>query len=284
MKTRFAHFGVVALLGTFVLALPALAAEVEADRSDVWDKVRTSLFQKRQISTQADHVLELDAPSRAEDAATVPISIKTRVPQTTQEYISKIYLIIDKNPSPIAAVFTFTPMSGRADLETRVRIEEYTHVRAIAEMNNGKLFAVNKFVKAAGGCSAPAGKDQQAALASMGKVKFRLDGEVIDGQPTLAQLMISHPNNSGLAMDQVSRLFTPAHFVRQLEVTYAGKPVMTAEMDFSISENPNFRFYFVPRGDGELKAEIVDSKDLVFENKILVKTAQSSRVNVGKAQ
>ena len=34
-----------------------------------------------------------------------------------------------------------------------------------------------------------------------------------------------------------------------------------AELDFSISENPTFRFNFVPRGEGRLKAEIEDTKD-----------------------
>ncbi len=58
--------------------------------------------------------------------------------------------------------------------------------------------------------------------------------------------MISHPNDSGLAMDQVTRAYANPHFVRQVSVRYAGKPVMDADVDFSISENPNFRFYFMP--------------------------------------
>jgi len=48
--------------------------------------------------------------------------------------------VIDKNPSPLGAVFTLTPDSGRADIETRIRIEDYTWVRAIAEMQDGKLY------------------------------------------------------------------------------------------------------------------------------------------------
>ena len=50
-----------------------------------------------------------------------------------------------------------------------------------------------------------------------------------------------------------------------MNITYAGQPVMSADVDFSISENPNFRFYFLPRGEGELKAEVLDSNDLRFE-------------------
>jgi len=73
-----------------------------------------------------------------------------------------------------------------------------------------------------------------------------------------------------LAMDQVSRLFTPPHFVRQVRITYGGQLVMSADVDFSISENPNLRFYFVPQAEGELKAEIIDSNDLRFYSAVSV--------------
>ena len=276
MKHASRYLSWLKLFCLIVFVLPAAAAENGNSKNAIWDKVRASLFENRPISSDADQVIQLELPTRAEDASTVPISIKTRSPQTATQYVKKVYLIIDKNPSPVAAIFHFTPESGRADLETRVRIEEYTDVRAIAEMSDGRLFMVQHYIKASGGCSAPAGTDQEAALASLGRIKFRVDGDIIPNQPALAQLMISHPNLSGLAKDQVTHLYTPSYFVRKVDVSYAGKPVMSAEVDFSISENPNFRFYFVPHGDGELKAEIVDSKDLTFESKILVKTAQVS--------
>lgn len=242
-----------------------------ANKEDPWPTIRLTMFADRAISEQAEAVIELEAPDRAEDAATVPIAIRTRGEQQKDRYISKVYLIIDRNPSPIGAIFTFTPDSGKADLETRVRIEEYTHVRAVAEMNDGKLFMASRFVKASGGCSAPAGKDLAEAMARLGKTRFRVDDAVTMNKPALAQLMISHPNVSGLAMDQVTRLYAPPHFVRKIDVSYAGKPILTAEVDFTISENPNFRFYFVPRGEGELKAQIVDTNDLKFESSISIK-------------
>ena len=253
------------------LSMQALASDPDPQASEIWQKVKKSLFESRPISTDADGIIQLQAPARAEDAATVPIAIKTRLTQSPERYIDKVYLVIDKNPSPIAAVFEFTPDSGRADVETRVRIEEYTHVRAIAVMNDGNLYMTTQYVKASGGCSAPAGKDQAAALANVGRMKLRVEDSISLGRPALAQLMISHPNNSGLAMDQVTHLYTPPYFVRKVTVTYAGRPVMSADVDFSISENPNFRFYFIPSGEGELKAEVVDSKDLTFDNQLVVK-------------
>ncbi len=85
-------------------------------------------------------------------------------------------------------------------------------------------------------------------------------------QPTLAQLLINHPNASPLVKDQVTHLFQPAYYVRTINISYAGKQIMTADVDFSISENPNFRFYFTPNGEGELRAEVVDTKDVKVES------------------
>lgn len=263
------------LLAAFLVLTPAYSATETGDR---WSGIRANLFGDRPITEDAGKVVKLETPVRAEDAAIVPVSIKTLVEQTPEKYIKKVYLVLDKNPSSVGAVFHFTPESGRADIDTRVRIEEYTNVRAIAEMNDGKLYMATNFVKASGGCSAPAGKDAEAALARLGKMKLRVDDKIEMNQPNVAQLLISHPNFSGLAMDQVTRNYTPAYFVRKVEVSYAGKPIMTAEVDFTISEDPNFRFYFVPKEKGELTAKVVDTRDLSFKSSIEVNpTAATAR-------
>ncbi len=266
------------LLGLGVaMSMPAAPAAEAVPDTDIWLKVRESFFGARPITSDVDEVLLLEAPYRAQDAATVPIAIRAGIAQAGDRYIRTVYLIVDNNPSPIAAIFHFTPESGRADIETRIRIEEYTPVRAIAEMSSGELYGSARFVKAAGGCSAPAGKDPEAALARLGRMKFHLDQSVVLGEPNLAQLMVSHPNHSGLAMDQLTRHYVPAYFVRTINVTYAGKPVLSAEVDFSISENPNFRFYFLPREAGELKAEVVDTKDLKFESLLAIRPGLATK-------
>jgi sulfur-oxidizing protein SoxY len=269
MRNSTARF-LLAVAFTALLAGDFAFAAEDGQKQGNWELVRSSLFGDRPIGDNDGTVLVLEAPERAEDAAIVPLSIKTRMTQTAERYISKVYLIIDKNPSPVGAIFTFTPDSGRADIDTRVRIEEYSTVRAIAEMNDGKLYMASKYVKAAGGCSAPAGKDLEAAMARVGKMKIKLDDDIKADEPSIAQLMVSHPNVSGLAMDQLTRLYAPPQFVRKIEVTYAGKPIMSAEVDFTISEDPNFRFYFVPKAGGELKADVVDSKDLKFSSSVEV--------------
>ncbi len=269
-------FLTAAIAGCAALAPAAVANDWPDPETAIWGKVKRSLFENRPVSANAHDIVELVAPVRAEDAAVVPIAIRTRLAQTSERYIRRIYLIVDNNPSPLAAMFELTPESGRADLETRIRIEEYTYVRAVAELSDGQLVADARFVKASGGCSAPAGKDPAAAAARLGRMRLAVADDVTYKQPALAQLMISHPNDSGLAMDQLTRLYTPAYFVRWVKVSYAGKPILTAEVDFSISENPHFRFYFVPAGEGELKAEVLDTRDLRFETTLAVRRGAMS--------
>jgi sulfur-oxidizing protein SoxY len=242
----------------------ARGSETDPNQSEIWHKVHASLFQGARFETNADQVIALETPVRAEDASVVPIAIRARFAQSPERRIDKVWLIVDGNPSPLAAEFQFTPDSGRADIETRIRIEEYSFVRAIARTGDGKMYMVANYVKASGGCSAPAGKDPAVAKANLGKMRLRVEETPVAGKPVLAQLMVSHPNDTGLAMDQLTRMYAPPHFVRRVEVRYDGKPVMTADVDFSISENPNFRFYFTPREGGELEASVVDNQELKF--------------------
>jgi sulfur-oxidizing protein SoxY len=45
---------------------------------------------------------------------------------------------------------------------------------------------------------------------------------------------------------------------------------MSADVDFSISVNPVFRFYFQPKGAGKLRALVTDSNNLRFEQAISI--------------
>ena len=277
MNTRHAHIPEgITRRNLALLALAMASPLARGQRSDGpdpessarWQQVRKGLFGTRTLHP-GDGVIVLEAPPRAEDAAVVPVALRGQFPQTSARHIRRVVLLIDNNPSPIAATFDYTVESGRADVETRVRIDEYTFVRAVAETNDGELYMATRYVKASGGCSAPPGKDPAAALASLGRMRLRVQGDPRSGDPVLAQLMINHPNHSGLVMDQLTRQYTPAHFVRKVEVTYAGRPVLKADLDFAISENPHLRFWFVPRPpNGELRATAVDSQDLRFEQAI----------------
>ena len=232
----------VKLLMSAVFAI-GLVTQANAS-NDRWTELKAVYFGDRDISVSAD-IITLEAPARAHDAATVPIVIKAVNPESQ---IKQVHLIVDKNPLPLAGIFKF---SGEASswewLETRIRINEYTDVRAIAELGDGSLHMTSRFIKAAGGCSAPAMADMDAAMARAGKMQILFNANNNSGTSSAEVVIkISHPNNSGMQFDQVSRNYIPAFFVHTIAAELNGKPLINVETNFSLSENPVVRFNFTP--------------------------------------
>ena len=129
----------------------------QTDSQQVWEnKIRPTLFHNKHIySEEQNNIVSLKAPYRTEDAAIVPISIQ--VDTTTQNAINKIYVFIDKNPSPLAGIFKFNRTDIRADIAMRVRVDDFSYIRTVVETVEGKLYMAKSFIRASGGCSAPAG-------------------------------------------------------------------------------------------------------------------------------
>jgi sulfur-oxidizing protein SoxY len=250
-----------------LLLLGPVVAWAQNEAEERWAEIKASLFPDRPIRDGAG-LIALDTPYRALDAAVVPVSITREAGAGRERHIRRLHLVIDMNPSPVAAVFRFPGPHDWGTLSTRVRVNAYTHVRAVAELADGELYMVANYVKASGGCSAPATKDPAAAAAQLGRMRLLLPERLAAGDPVLAQLLIKHPNSSGLQFDQVSRQYIPADFVRRIEVRYRGEPLFTVDADISLSEDPSIRFGFVPDAPGALEVSVRDSAGRAFEHRV----------------
>lgn len=254
-----------------LLAVPsvALAEGLGAARAegtpdaDPWPILAAQIFDKSQIA-DGRAVIAMDAPYRAEDAAVVPLGIRTLLPEADAGQIQDITVVIDQNPSPVAAKFSFGSGSGIRSLSTRIRVDSYTNIHAVAHMADGRLLATARFVKAAGGCSAPAAK-QDANGIPLGTMRFRQFPPAPGSDVWQAQVMVRHPNNSGMQMDQVSRLYVPAHFVSSVRIWQGEDLLIGIESGISISENPEFRFDYRPNGATHFRAEVEDNEGGVFK-------------------
>ncbi|MDB6092065.1 MAG: sulfur oxidation protein SoxZ [Gammaproteobacteria bacterium] len=240
---------------------PAYADDDEAARASRWKDLQQAIFPGRPLKEESG-VIQLDAPPRALDAALVPITIE----MPGGKPVKGVYLVIDGNPSPLAAHFTFGPKADPRSLKLRVRVDQYTNMHAIAETQEGQLFVATKFVKAAGGCSAPAGADDTAALQDLGRMKLHLIGDFTAGKPEQAVLMVRHPNFNGMQMNQITRYYTPPRFIRTIDATYEGGSIFHLDSDISLSTDPVITFGFVPQGKGQMKVVVRDSKNATFDH------------------
>jgi len=246
------------------LAAHAQSATAGQDQpsEETWNSIKGDIVKDRPVLDGSGLVV-LDAPRRAEDSAIVPIGMRINFAADDKRTLQSLTLVIDENPAPVAGTFTFGPRSGVTSISTRVRVNSYSYVRAIAELSDGKLYAVKAFVKASGGCSAPASSNADATRSMIGQMKFRTFRSESDAPPE-AQLMLRHPQNSGLQMDQLTRLYVPPFFIENLKIWQGDDLVMEMDGGIAISEDPNIRFNYRANGASKFRAEATDTSKKVF--------------------
>jgi sulfur-oxidizing protein SoxY len=89
----------------------------------------------------------LTAPDIAENGAVVPMTVQTNLPG-----VKKLMLLVEKNPSPLVALFMVNP-SVETSFQTRAKMGQSCDVYAVAVMEDGKTLFSKKEVKVTlGGC------------------------------------------------------------------------------------------------------------------------------------
>jgi sulfur-oxidizing protein SoxY len=144
-RRKFLLFSAVAVAGlTFAPAIkPAFAA------SKLEEEVKKRLgVELNAIKETAE--IKLDVPPIAESGANVPITVQANIPV---EKVERLWIFVDKNPSPWVADVKFTPQNGQVFLSTRIKMGETSNVRAILQLKDGTFVMATKEVKVtAGGC------------------------------------------------------------------------------------------------------------------------------------
>jgi sulfur-oxidizing protein SoxY len=97
----------------------------------------------------------------------------------------------------------------------------------------------------------------------MGRMLFRA-APAVAGQPLTVEWTTQHPNHSGMAMNQLTRQYIPAHYLRSAQLRQGDRLLLSADLDFALSENPSLRLRFHPRGNEPLRAEAVDTQGARF--------------------
>lgn len=257
---HISHAGAAAALAAILAFAPSASA-----KQDVWSMIKQQTFGDRPIQA-GDGAVLLETPASAEDAALVPLTV--RIPPSVKQELRSLTLVIDNNPDPVIAKIAFGPAAGTGgerSFSTRVRIEDFSHVRAVLETADGSLHMASRFVAAAGGCAAMQAKDPDAETVDLGKMIVKAFPPALESNPIWSgQVMIKHPNANGMQLDINTAKFIPARYVRDVTVTRGNEIVFQMESTFSISTNPNFRFTFGRGAENTLDVVIVDTDETVF--------------------
>jgi sulfur-oxidizing protein SoxY len=97
--------------------------------------------------------IAIDLPEIAENGSIVPLAVAVAAPMTADNYVSDVLVIAEHNPFPEVVQFNFTPMSGKAEVATRIRLAATQKVTVLAKTSKGEFFTAQKMVKVTvGGC------------------------------------------------------------------------------------------------------------------------------------
>lgn len=250
-------------LGAIAAGLVTLAAADGALAGTTWDGLKTEVYGTRPILPGAGIVL-LKAPTRPEDQRAVPIAIEADF--RDGRTVKAVTFVVDENPSPIAAVFRIEQLRSHVALAAKFRLNAETDVRAVVEASDGALYMVSQHVKFAGGqaaCSAPPSGDPKEIAENMGKMKL---AQKLEASPaamsalnTRVRLDISHPNHTGMVLDQQTLLYVPLKMVTDVAVTVGDERVFSMSGSITLAQDPSIEFDYKQNGADKLVAHVRDS-------------------------
>ena len=127
---------------------------------------------------------------------------------------------------------------------------------------------VKTYVKASGGCSAPAAKNADAAAAGIGQMKFRQFATAKSGARKRTARSPDH-DTPPERLRPAARSGDAAHTPRRTSSTrvsvWQGDTLLFSMVGgISVSEDPNFRFTFVSNGAATFRAEAKDTNGQRF--------------------
>ena len=170
------------LIAFTVITFPVAAAQWTTPESRArWETLSRAVYGADASSVQpAGPHVSIDTPEVAQDAALVPVTLRMAPDVDAKE----LDLIIDNNPSPVAAKIVFGPAGDPRQMKLRVRIDAFTNMHAVARAADGRLLRSVAFVQGAGGCSAPMGASVADTSAHMGEMRMRFATDAaLGGRP-----------------------------------------------------------------------------------------------------
>jgi sulfur-oxidizing protein SoxY len=234
-----------------ILLAPLYAAgDAQSPPAGAWEFLRPQFYGDRAIGVVDERFMSIEAPSNTPDPAATPLTLRFG-PEAAGK-IRQVRLIIDNNPSPLAATMDLKSGVPLTEIDLRVRIDRFTSVRAIAETNDGRLEMRSTWINASGGCSAP---PSAAEGGTLGDIRFRPSAD-----RKALQISIRHPNNSGFQIDPRTGDPIPPHYISHVSLSFGGQTFMDAQTGISLSENPTLRVATVEPLSGSVKIEATDSQ------------------------
>jgi sulfur-oxidizing protein SoxY len=178
-------------------------------------------------------LITIDAPSIAENGASVPISVSSTLPGARE-----ILLLVDSNPRPVTAWLTI-PSGTTPFVSTRIRMAGNGTVHVVICTDDGRLYAATRAIEVTvGGCGFELeGNTMDPSPVSDIRIRAALD----NNSAANFRVLMPHPMETGMRLDKAGKL-VPAHYITDFMVTLDERMIFSARLGIAVSSNPLFAF------------------------------------------
>jgi sulfur-oxidizing protein SoxY len=125
-------------------ALPAAgclsAVAIRPARAAVPETMEAAIREFAGEAAIRDGRVKLEIPALVENGNSVTLTVAVESPMSAADHVKTIAVFNEKNPQPSVALFHLGPRSGRARVETRIRLATSQKLIAVARMSDGSLW------------------------------------------------------------------------------------------------------------------------------------------------
>lgn len=123
-----------------ITALPLLGALAPGAAQATPEALQAAIRAYAGSAQPRDGRVSIQIAELVENGNAVPVSVAVQSPMSVAEHVQRLALFTERNPQPEVAVFHFSPRSGRARVDTRIRLATSQRLVALATLNDGSLW------------------------------------------------------------------------------------------------------------------------------------------------
>ncbi|GGD41939.1 hypothetical protein GCM10011358_27280 [Sinisalibacter lacisalsi] len=216
--------------------------------------------------------IEITMPEFSDSGQSVPMDLYVPADMTPEDHPRVVRVYAARNPRPRVIALYFTPACGEAWVSTRVRLDSFQDVVAVAEMADGETFRAVRRVNVTYGACEEAVANNQFPLGWQPKIRISTPDQVAPGEIFTVRTIINHPMETGLRYNS-SGLLIPVRIVERFSCRIGGEEVFGAKLEPAIASNPYLAFKLRLDESADLEFEWLDTTGEVYR--------RSARVEVG---
>jgi len=148
-RRQVLKFGGAACVTATLLGLLPLKADASPRKAK---KRLTELTQGAKLQKGRVHI---KLPKLTQDGKRTRIEVAVDSPMTELDYVKAVHILAERNTVPNVATYRFTPLGGKAEIATRIRVAKSQTIIVAAEMSDGSVYFTKarcQVARGAGGC------------------------------------------------------------------------------------------------------------------------------------